>query len=90
MGDATQPEGATQIERVHNALKGGAWLTLPELHELTGDPVSSISAQIRHLRKPEHGSHVIEKRRRGESRRGLYEYCLREVSEGNNEDFRSA
>jgi hypothetical protein len=75
MSDETQPEG-TQLGRVFAALQGGRWLTLPELHNLTGDPVSSISAQIRHLRKPEHGSHTIGKRRRGESRRGLYEYRL--------------
>jgi len=75
MGDETQPEG-TQIGRVYAALQGGHWLTLPELHELTGDPVASISSQIRHLRKSEHGSHVIRKRRRGETRRGLYEYKL--------------
>jgi hypothetical protein len=76
MSNETQPEGATQLEQVHKALQGGAWLTLPELNELTGAPVSSISAQIRHLRKAEHGSYEIEKRRRGESRRGLFEYRL--------------
>ena len=80
MNDETQPEG-TQLTRVHNALKGGEWLTLIELHKLTGDPVSSISAQIRHLRKPEHGFHTIEKRRRGESRRGLFEYKLNDGPE---------
>jgi hypothetical protein len=72
----------TQIDRVLSALQGGAWLTLPELHELTGDPVSSISAQIRHLRKPEHGSHTIKKRRRGESRRGLFEYRMTPTEAG--------
>jgi hypothetical protein len=76
MSNETPPEGATQLERVYSVLKLGAWLTLPELNELTGDPVSSISAQLRHLRKPEHGSHTIKKRRRGESRRGLFEYRL--------------
>jgi hypothetical protein len=75
MSDETQPEG-TQLTRVHNALKGGQWLTLPELHVITGDPVASVSAQIRHLRKPEHGTYTIKKRRRGESRRGLFEYRL--------------
>lgn len=73
---SAQLDETTQIGRVFAALKGGAWLTLPELHAITGDPISSISAQIRHLRKPEHGSHTIEKRRRGESRCGLYEYRL--------------
>lgn len=72
---AMQHEG-TQLLRVLNALKGGEWLTLPELNKVTGDPVSSISAQIRHLRKPEHGSHTIKKRRRGAAERGLFEYRL--------------
>lgn len=76
MSDEAQLESGTQLGRVYGAMKFGAWLTLPELHELTGDPVSSVSAQLRHLRKPEHGSHVIKKRRRGESRRGLFEYRL--------------
>jgi hypothetical protein len=75
MNNATQHEG-TQLLRVLNALKSGAWLTLPELHTATSDPISSISAQIRHLRKPEHGSYTIKKRRRGAAERGLYEYRL--------------
>jgi len=75
MSNATQHEG-TQLARVFAALKGGEWLTLPELHIKTGDPISSISAQIRHLRKPENGSHTIRKRRRGAAERGLFEYRL--------------
>lgn len=65
-----------QIKRVYDALRDGVWRTLPELHELTGDSVSSVSAQIRHLRKPEHGLHTIIKRRRGANERGLFEYRL--------------
>jgi hypothetical protein len=83
MDSGTQPESATQLERVHKALQGRQWLTLIELHAVTGDPVSSISAQIRHLRKPEHGSHEIRKRRRGQSRAGLYEYQLVQPQEEN-------
>jgi hypothetical protein len=79
MNDGTQHEG-TQLTRVHNALKGGQWLTLSELNALTGDSVSSISAQLRHLRKPAYGSHTIEKRRRGETRRGLFEYRLADAA----------
>jgi hypothetical protein len=41
-----------------------AWLTLDELAKLTHYPPASISAQLRHLRKPEYGSFVVEKRRR--------------------------
>lgn len=40
------------------------WLTLDELAKLTKYPPASISAQLRHLRKPRHGSFVVEKRRR--------------------------
>jgi hypothetical protein len=75
MVDAAQRK-ETQILRVHNALKGGAWLTLLEIHSVTGDPVSSVSAQIRHLRKPVHGSHTIQKRRRGAAELGIFEYRL--------------
>lgn len=75
MGNAKQLE-STQMVRVLNALKRATWLTLVELNNLTGDPVPSVSAQIRHLRKPEHGSHLIVKRRRGRSESGLFEYHL--------------
>jgi hypothetical protein len=39
-----------------------AWLTLDELAKLTRYPQASISAQLRHLRKPEYGAFVVEKR----------------------------
>jgi hypothetical protein len=42
----------------------GAWLTLEELARLTHYPPASISAQLRHLRKPQYGAFVVEKRRR--------------------------
>lgn len=70
-----------QTERVYLALKPGAWLTLPELHAITEDPISSISAQIRHLRKPEFGSHTIKRRRRGPAEQGLFEYRLADDTE---------
>jgi hypothetical protein len=40
------------------------WLTLDELAKLTHYPPASISAQLRHLRKPEHGGYVVRKRQR--------------------------
>jgi hypothetical protein len=60
----------TQIARVYRALRGGEWATLPELHDRTGDPVASISAQLRHLRR---GGFTINRRAR---KRGLFEYSL--------------
>jgi hypothetical protein len=47
------------------ARKCGTWLTLDELAKLTHYPPASISAQLRHLRKPEYGGFVVEKRPRG-------------------------
>lgn len=44
------------------------WLTLDELAKLTHYPPASISAQLRHLRKPEYGAFVVEKRQRKESK----------------------
>lgn len=40
------------------------WLTLSELSRLTGYGEASVSAQLRHLRKPQYGSFVVVKRLR--------------------------
>lgn len=65
-----------QLWRVYRDLSRGGWFTLSEIAAATGDPQASISAQIRHLRKPRFGGHTIEKRPRGERSRGLWEYRL--------------
>ena len=60
------------------------WLTLDELTKLTHYPPASISAQLRHLRKPQFGGFAVEKRPRefGRAMRGeefgtIWEYQLR-------------
>ena len=60
------------------------WLTLDELSKLTHYPPASISAQLRHLRKPEFGGYAMEKRPRvvdkvlrGEDFGTVWEYRLR-------------
>ena len=40
------------------------WLTLVELSRMTPYGEASISAQLRHLRKPQYGAFVVDKRRR--------------------------
>jgi len=69
-----------QTRRVHQAMLAasylGQWLTLSEIRERTGDPEASISARLRDLRKDRFGGLEIEKRRRGEASRGLWEYRL--------------
>lgn len=68
----------TQLDRILSALQAQAWLTLVELAEITKSPVASVSAQIRNLRKEEHGGHTINRRRR---RGNLFEYNLSDGDE---------
>lgn len=70
------PRLAGQMLRVFNLMSDGNWRTLREISQATGDPEASASAQLRHLRKERFGSHVVEKRNRGESEHGLFEYRL--------------
>ena len=71
-----------QIKRIYDLMRDGRWRTLSEIEFITGDPQASISAQLRNLRKPEFGSHKVEKRRRGEPTHGLWEYRLIEGETG--------
>lgn len=63
-----------QIVRIHECMKDEQWRTLQEIADSTGDPPSSVSAQLRHLRKKRFGSHVVDKRSRGIRSGGLFEY----------------
>ena len=69
--DATRLHG--QMKRIWEIVKDGQWQTLSDLSKKTGDPEASISAQLRHLRKPRFGGHTIEKHR---CPSGQYEYRL--------------
>lgn len=66
-----------QIKRVYDCMQDGRWRTLAEIADTTGDPAASVSAQLRNLRKPKFGSHIIERRARGDRSHGLFEYRLR-------------
>jgi len=46
----------------------GVWLSLAEIAEATEFAEASISAQLRHLRKSDHGGYRVEKRQRGSTR----------------------
>ena len=50
-----------------------AWRSLSEIASHTGFPEASISAQLRHLRKPRFGSFGVSKRRR-QTGGGTWEY----------------
>ena len=52
----------TQIQRVYECMSDGFWYTLDEIADVTDAPVTSISAQLRNLRKPRYGRHTVERR----------------------------
>ena len=58
----------TQLDVVRQvmllAAQYGSWMTLEELARKTKFAETSISAQLRHLRKEKHGAFQVEKRRR--------------------------
>jgi hypothetical protein len=60
-----------QLLRVWGVVSDGGWHTLREISNATGDPEASISAQLRHLRKPRFGGCTVE---REHIDRGLYKY----------------
>lgn len=69
--EGTQP--THQRERIFLLMRDGHWRTLDEIAAATYSPAASVSAQLRHLRKPKHGAHIVAKRHRGE---GIFEYQL--------------
>jgi hypothetical protein len=76
----------TQMLRVRDLMVQASardrWLTLGEICVALEDawccrfPEASVSAQLRHLKKPGFGGYRLEKRRRASSRFGLFEYRL--------------
>ena len=64
------------------------WLTLEELAKLTHYPPASISAQLRHLRKPQFGAFAVVKRTRrvnpalrGDGFGTLWEYSVAQAQQ---------
>jgi biotin operon repressor len=57
----------TRLDKQHTTIYrymlDGEWHTLAEISTSLGYPEASVSAQIRHLRKPQFGGHQVEKRR---------------------------
>ena len=50
-----------QLRRVWNLMRDGRKRSLAAIAETTGDPEASVSAQLRHLRKPRFGAHDVRK-----------------------------
>lgn len=64
-----------QIRRVFDVMRDGEWHTLPGIAAQASAPEASVSAQLRHLRKPRFGSFIVERRQK-EGGHGLWEYRL--------------
>jgi len=62
-----------QLRRVFDAMTDGKWRSLYEISQATHDPVQSISARLRDLRKERFGAHEVERRN---VEGGLFEYRL--------------
>ncbi len=66
---------STQNDRIRDFMLDGRFRTLQEIETALGFPQASISAQLRHLKKPRFGAYTLNKRRRKLA--GLFEYQLR-------------
>jgi hypothetical protein len=62
-----------QLLRVGRVMADGAWHTLREIGDRTGDPEASVSARLRDLRKRKFGGHSVQRQRLA---RGLWRYRL--------------
>lgn len=71
---------ATQLQKVWWLMRDGEWRTLRDIAKFAGGSEAAISARLRDLRKRDtpapYGSHIIERRRRGDPTRGLFEYRM--------------
>lgn len=66
-----------QMMRIYNFMKDGHWDSLKEIARHTGDPETSVSAQLRNFRKERFGGHTMNKERAGDPTQGFYLYQLK-------------
>ncbi len=75
-----QPRLANQRDAIREFMLKGGWHTLAEIEAALGYPQASISANLRHLAKPQFGGYRKEKQRRclpfGGEPTGTWEYKL--------------
>jgi hypothetical protein len=69
------------LDAVRELMSDGAWRTAAEIKAVIGrGSESGIGARIRDLRKDKFGAYAIERRRRGDSNLGLFEFRMRVAS----------
>lgn len=62
-----------QLRAVLDLMSDGVWRTLPELAQQVVGAETALSARLRDLRRL---GYRVERRRRGDAKRGLFEYSL--------------
>lgn len=66
-----------QMAAVFTCMSDGRWRTLAEIRaEIKRGSEAGISARLRDCRKQKHGGSIVNRRRRGNSGDGLFEYQL--------------
>jgi len=62
------------LDRVRSLMLDAQWRTFEEIRGETGGSEAGISARLRDLRKADFGRFIVNKRRRGDPKLGLWEY----------------
>ena len=65
-----------QLAAIFALMKDGHWRTVDEIAGAIGAPATSVSADLRHLRKERFGKHTVNRRWRGHRSNALSEYQL--------------
>lgn len=77
--DYMNRQDQSRLNRQHEDIKAlmldGAWRTVKEVSQLLNYDENSVSAQIRHLRKPQFGGWLVLRRRRKDV--GVSEYSVK-------------
>ena len=62
-----------QIRDIRDLMLDGKARTLRQIADVTGYPEASVSAQLRHLRKPRFGRFIVDRERAGDGGTWLYQ-----------------
>lgn len=67
------PRLGKQLIKIRDFMLDGRWRTLDQIADRTDEPVNSVSARLRDLRKRRFGSYTVERRY---VNNGLHEYRI--------------
>lgn len=67
---------SSQLQRVYDLMTDKKFRTLEEIHRVVGGSMPGVSARLRDFRKERFGGLTVNRRRRGNTKAGLFEYQL--------------